>query len=166
MQKLSSKLLLVVVSSLLTFLTIGSIDSTWDSTAPIDSLQTKIDSVKSQKDTIVDYGIASWYGPGFHGRKTASGEIFNTYDFTAAHRNLPFGTIVRVTNLSNDKWVEVKINDRGPFIKGRIIDLSKASKEAIGMDGLANVKIEYVQKDPDTTTKIVKKKKKRYKKRK
>ena len=74
-------------------------------------------------------GIASWYGPGFHGRLTASGEVFNQYAFTAAHRTLPFGTIVtvHVGNLS----VEVRINDRGPFIAGRVIDLSRAAFEVI-----------------------------------
>lgn len=90
----------------------------------------------------VEEGTASWYGPGFHGRKTASGEIFNTNDLTAAHKTLPFHTFVKVTNLMNDKTVIVKINDRGPYIGGRIIDLSKAAKEQIGMDGLAKVRLE------------------------
>lgn len=89
-------------------------------------------------------GVASWYGPGFHGRKTANGERFDTYDLTAAHKTLPFNTMVRVINLSNDKTVIVRINDRGPFSKGRIIDLSKAAKEEIGMDGLADVRIEVI----------------------
>ncbi|MBN1632590.1 MAG: septal ring lytic transglycosylase RlpA family protein [Ignavibacteria bacterium] len=90
----------------------------------------------------VQEGTASWYGPGFHGRRTASGEIFNTNELTAAHKTLPFFTFVKVTNLSNDKQVIVKINDRGPYIGGRIIDLSKAAKEEIGMGGLAQVRIE------------------------
>ena len=77
------------------------------------------------------YGQASWYGGKFHGRETASGERFNKYEFTAAHRKLPFGTIVRVTNLRNGKEVYVRINDRGPFVKGRILDLSLASAEAL-----------------------------------
>jgi rare lipoprotein A len=89
-------------------------------------------------------GVASWYGPGFHGRKTANGERFDTYDLTAAHKTLPFNTMVRVINLSNDKTVIVRINDRGPFSKGRIIDLSKAAKEEIGMGGLADVRIEVI----------------------
>lgn len=99
------------------------------------------------KDKISEFtqeGVASWYGPGFHGRKTANGERFNTYDLTAAHKTLPFNTIVRVINLSNDKSVIVRINDRGPFSKGRIIDLSKAAKEEIGMGGLADVRIEVI----------------------
>lgn len=90
----------------------------------------------------VQEGEASWYGPGFHGRKTASGERFNTNDLTAAHKTLPFGTVLKVTNLSNDKFVIVKINDRGPFIRGRIIDLSKAAKDEIGMGGTTQVRIE------------------------
>ncbi len=90
----------------------------------------------------VEEGTASWYGPGFHGRKTASGEIFNTNDLTAAHKTLPFNTFVKVTNLMNDKTVIVKINDRGPYVGGRIIDLSRAAKEQIGMDGLAKVRLE------------------------
>lgn len=90
----------------------------------------------------VQEGEASWYGPGFHGRKTASGERFNTNDMTAAHKTLPFGTVLKVTNLSNDKFVIVTINDRGPFIRGRIIDLSKAAKDEIGMGGTTQVRLE------------------------
>ncbi len=92
----------------------------------------------------VEYGIASWYGAEFHGRRTASGEIYNMYDMTAAHNTLPLGSRVMVTNLENGRSVEVTINDRGPFVPGRIIDLSYAAARALGMDkkGLAMVKIE------------------------
>ena len=83
----------------------------------------------------VQRGEASWYGPGFHGRKTASGEPFNQHRLTAAHRKLPLGTKAMVTNLDNGKTVEVKINDRGPYVRGRIIDLSKAAAERLGMKG-------------------------------
>lgn len=89
-------------------------------------------------------GIASWYGPGFQGRKTANGERFNTNDMTAAHKTLPFNTLVKVINLDNGLETIVRINDRGPFKKGRIIDLSHASKSIIGMDGLASVRIEVI----------------------
>ena len=82
-------------------------------------------------------GVASWYGPGFHGRKTASGERFNQNAFTAAHRTLPFGTLVRVTH--KGRSVTVRINDRGPFIRGRSIDLSKAAARAIGCPGVCKV---------------------------
>ena len=90
------------------------------------------------------YGRASWYGKEFHGKKTASGEVFNMFAYTAAHRRLPFGTKVRVTNLENGKSVVVKINDRGPFIKGRIIDLSYAAAKKIDLVkmGVARVRIE------------------------
>jgi rare lipoprotein A len=89
-------------------------------------------------------GKASWYGPGFHGRRTANGERFNTWAYTAAHRSLPFGTKVRVTNLRNNQAVVVRINDRGPYVGGRVIDLSKAAAQAIGMvrSGTAPVRIE------------------------
>lgn len=78
-------------------------------------------------------GIASWYGPGFHGRRTASGERFNQHSFTAAHRSLPFGTRVRVTNTRNGRSVIVRINDRGPHVRGRLIDLSAGAASAIGV---------------------------------
>jgi rare lipoprotein A len=84
-------------------------------------------------------GEASWYGPGFHGRKTANGERFNTNELTAAHKTLPFGTKVKVTNKQTGESVVVRINDRGPFAKDRVIDLSKASAQAIGISGVARV---------------------------
>jgi len=92
-------------------------------------------------------GIASWYGPKYHGRQTASGEVFNQWDMTAAHRDLPFDTIVRVTNEKNGQRVTVRINDRGPFIRGRIIDLSRGAAEKIGMvrDGIVPVRVEIVK---------------------
>lgn len=80
-------------------------------------------------------GSASWYGGRFHGRKTASGERFNMNTLTAAHRTLPFGTKVRVTNRRNGRSVVVRINDRGPYAGGRIIDLSRAAAGAVGMIG-------------------------------
>ncbi len=87
-------------------------------------------------------GKASWYGPRFHGKKTASGKRFNQYALTAAHRRLPLGTQVKVTNLSNGKTVKVKINDRGPHHRGRIIDLSRAAAQRLSMGGVARVSIE------------------------
>ncbi|MGH7795721.1 MAG: septal ring lytic transglycosylase RlpA family protein [Candidatus Binatia bacterium] len=80
-------------------------------------------------------GIASWYGPGFHGKATASGAIYNQNDLTAAHQTLPLGTRVMVTHLENGSTTEVTINDRGPFAKGRIIDLSYTAAQAINMVG-------------------------------
>lgn len=91
-------------------------------------------------------GIASWYGGKFIGRQTANGEIFNTNELTAAHKTLPFNTVVEVTNLSNGKKVQVRINDRGPFIDGRVIDLSKKGAASIDMigSGTAEVKLKVI----------------------
>jgi rare lipoprotein A len=82
----------------------------------------------------IQKGLASWYGPDFHGKLTSNREIYNMHALTAAHKTLPFGTYVRVTNLNNGKSVVVRINDRGPFIKGRIIDLSYAAARKLGLD--------------------------------
>lgn len=92
----------------------------------------------------VQYGVASWYGGKFHGNPTASGEIYDMFQLTAAHRTLPLGTYVMVTNLKNDRSVEVKINDRGPFVRGRIIDLSYAAARAVDMveKGTTRVRVE------------------------
>ncbi len=87
-------------------------------------------------------GEASWYGPGFAGRKTANGERYNPNGLTAAHKTLPLGTIVSVRNLSNDKIVVVRINDRGPYVHGRIIDLSKGAAQKIGMLGSGTAEVE------------------------
>lgn len=92
----------------------------------------------------VFYGKASYYGPDFHGKTTANGERFDMYDLTAAHKTLPFNTRLRVTNLDNDRSVTVRVNDRGPYKKGRIVDLSFAAAKVIGLDisGVARVKVE------------------------
>ncbi|MGB5771260.1 MAG: septal ring lytic transglycosylase RlpA family protein, partial [Crocosphaera sp.] len=89
-------------------------------------------------------GMASWYGPGFHGRLTANGERYNQNGITAAHKTLPFGTKVRVTNLRNGRSVIVRINDRGPYAHGRVIDLSKGAANLIGLisSGVAPVQLE------------------------
>ncbi|HXG51003.1 MAG TPA: septal ring lytic transglycosylase RlpA family protein [candidate division Zixibacteria bacterium] len=93
---------------------------------------------------MVERGRASWYGPGFHGRTTASGEIFDQTKLTAAHRTLPLGSRARVTNLRNGATVEVEINDRGPYVEGRIVDLSRAAAGALRMveAGIALVRVE------------------------
>lgn len=89
-------------------------------------------------------GIASWYGPDFHGKYTANGDIFDQNGLSAAHRTLPMPSIVRVTNLENGRSIEVKVNDRGPFAHGRILDLSKHAAELLGMDlqGTARVRVQ------------------------
>lgn len=86
-------------------------------------------------------GIASWYGPGFHGKNTANGEKYNQNDLTAAHRTLPMPSIVEVTNLENGRSVRVRVNDRGPYARGRIIDLSKRGADLLGVSGPGTAKV-------------------------
>ena len=101
---------------------------------------------KQLKSIDLGVGKASWYGPGFHGKKTANGEKYDMHGLTAAHRWLKFGSIVRVTNLNNNLSVKVRINDRGPYHKKRIIDLSKSAAKQIGLveSGIAEVRLELV----------------------
>jgi rare lipoprotein A len=96
--------------------------------------------------TMMETGLASWYGPKFHGKLTASGEVFNQEKFTAAHPTLPWGSKVKVINLDNGKSVDVRINDRGPFGRGRIIDVSRAAARALGMvgRGITTVRLEWL----------------------
>jgi len=105
---------------------------------------------RKTKDSLPTFqiGIASYYADQFHGRKTSNGEIFNMNDATAAHRTMPFGCKVRVTNIFNGRSTVVRINDRGPFRKGRIIDLSKSAAEKIGVveNGIAPVKLEIISR--------------------
>jgi rare lipoprotein A len=103
-------------------------------------------STETARRGATEKGIASWYGEPYHGRQTASGEVYDMYRLTAAHRTLPFGTVVRVTRRDTGDRVEVRINDRGPFIAGRIIDLSYAAAQAVGLDvdGVAPVQVEVV----------------------
>jgi rare lipoprotein A len=88
-----------------------------------------------------EVGLASFYGREHNGRRTASGEVFDMYEMTAAHRTLPFGTRVRVTNLANDREVTVRINDRGPFRRGRILDVSYAAARRLGFVGRGVAKV-------------------------
>ena len=92
-------------------------------------------------------GIASWYGEKFHGKLTANGEIYDMYSMTAAHKTLPLGTVVKVSNLDNKKSVKVRINDRGPYIEGRLIDLSFAAAKKLGYEnlGTANVRLQVIK---------------------
>lgn len=108
--------------------------------------------------TPVEYqatGTASWYGPGFAGRKTANGERFKPSALTAAHRTLPFGTSVKVTNLTNDKSVVVRINDRGPYVGGRIIDLSRAAAAKIGLIATGTGRVKVVALNVDDKKEVV-----------
>jgi len=103
-------------------------------------------------------GVASWYGKDFHGKLTSSGEVYNMYDLTAAHKTLPMHTIVKVTNLRNGKSVVVRINDRGPFVKNRIIDLSYTAAKRLGMveSGTAPVELEVLGFDKTIQKLIIK----------
>ncbi|MBM3236405.1 septal ring lytic transglycosylase RlpA family protein [Candidatus Poribacteria bacterium] len=106
--------------------------------------------VESKSEVVsLEEGIASWYGLRHHGTVTASGEVCDMNELTAAHRDLPFNTLVRVINLSNGKSVVVRINDRGPFVKGRIIDLSKEAAHRLNMvhSGTSEVKLEILSSD-------------------
>jgi rare lipoprotein A len=102
-----------------------------------------------QDEKSIQVGVASWYGPGFHGKRTANGEVYNQHALTAAHRTLPLGTRAVVTNVDNGESVEVRINDRGPYKYGRVIDLSYEAARRIGMwaAGTAQVRVEVV--DPE-----------------
>ena len=101
-------------------------------------------NIPSQHNGNSQLGMASWYGPSFHGKPSASGEPYDMWALTAAHRTLPFGTWVQVTKVETGKRVIVRINDRGPYIKGRDLDLSKGSALAIGSitEGVVHVKVE------------------------
>lgn len=108
--------------------------------------EAKVDKIEKRETRVVQYGIASWYGDDFHGKPTSSGEIYDMYQLTCAHNTFPLGTIVMVTNLENERSLELKVNDRGPFLKERIIDLSYAAARILGIweKGTAFVKLEAV----------------------
>jgi len=101
-----------------------------------------------------EQGVASWYGVPFHGRKASSGEVFDMNQLVAAHRTLPFNSVVRVTNLNNGMQIDVRIIDRGPFVAGRVIDLSRAAASAINMigTGIAPVRVELITSAPTFVT--------------
>ncbi len=102
-------------------------------------------------------GTASWYGPGFHGRETSSGQVYDQHGLSAAHQTLPLGTRVRVTNLGNGRSIEVLVNDRGPFAKGRIIDLSYGAAQSLGMigPGTAPVRVEVVARPANGASHVI-----------
>lgn len=111
---------------------------------PDQVVEPKTEQVPTQRSIFRETGTAVWYGRELHGKKTASGEIFDMYGLTAAHRTLPLGTVLRVTNLDNFKSISVKINDRGPFLKDRFLDLSYGAANELGFvaQGTARVEIE------------------------
>jgi len=103
-----------------------------------------VEKIEKKESKGVQYGVASWYGPDFHGKPTSSGEIYDMYQLTCAHNALPLGSTVMVTNMENGRSLELKVNDRGPFVKERIIDLSYAAAQILGIweKGTAFVKVE------------------------
>jgi rare lipoprotein A len=107
--------------------------------------------IEKRESRGVQQGIASWYGADFHGKQTSSGEVYDMYQLTCAHNTLPLGTMVMVTNLENGRSVELKVNDRGPFVKGRIIDLSYAAARMLDMheQGTAMVRVEVIGSVPE-----------------
>jgi rare lipoprotein A len=113
---------------------------------PSEKQMAKEERIEKRETKAVQYGVASWYGKDFHGKPTSSGEIYDMYQLTCAHNTLPLGTLVMVTNLENGKSAELKVNDRGPFVKERIIDLSYAGAQILGIyeKGTANVKVEVI----------------------
>jgi rare lipoprotein A (peptidoglycan hydrolase) len=126
-----------------------SVPQGYDKAAPV--LAPSVPTSQAREETapprnlaITQVGTASWYGPGFHGQETASGVRFNQHALTAAHRTLPLGTQAKVTNLDTGQEVYVTINDRGPYVQGRHLDLSRAAAKKIGLTkkGVAKVKIE------------------------
>ena len=107
--------------------------------------------IEKRESRGVQQGIASWYGADFHGKQTSSGEVYDMHQLTCAHNTLPLGTMVMVTNLENGRSVELKVNDRGPFVKERIIDVSYAAAQMLGMweKGTAPVKVEVISLAPE-----------------
>jgi rare lipoprotein A len=132
----------------------GNSGSAHNRSGPV-PLQPKPATKSSKKSKAYQVGTASWYGSYFQGKDTASGEAYNMYDFTAAHPSLPLGTYVRVTNLRNGRAVVVRINDRGPVVDGRIIDVSYGAAQALGMKsrGLQQVRLDLVEA-PQTVAEI------------
>lgn len=123
---------------------------------PVKSIrpENKVDRAKLAKTPAksgkIQVGTASWYGKQFHGRQTASGDTYDMFQFTAAHRTLPLGTLVKVTNLRNGKWVIVKVNDRGPYVGHRVMDVSYGAAQMMGFRqrGIEKVKLEVIE--PET----------------
>jgi rare lipoprotein A len=107
-------------------------------------IQARVEKMPSTRVIRDIFGQASWYGPGFHGRTTANGERYNQHGLTAAHKSLPFGTRIKVTNKNNGRTVVVRVNDRGPYAGGRVIDLSAGAASVLGMmsSGVAPVQLE------------------------
>lgn len=130
--------------------------------SPTVKRESTVSPEKTQADTATpkrhwfQIGKASWYGGSFNGRLTANGETYDMYDFTCAHKTLPLGSWIRVTNLKNKRWTFLRVNDRGPMVPGRIVDLSYAAAQKLGIEGLGKVRIEQVNpSDPKLADQMV-----------
>jgi rare lipoprotein A len=139
---------LAIVSAISLFVAAGCSHRTYTTRAPAPSpsVSTATATPPVAPGQYVEEGVASWYGAPFNGHRTSNGEIYDMHAFTAAHRTLPFGTVVRITNLRNGLQTEVRINDRGPFVSNRIIDLSLSAAQSLQMvgPGTAPVRIELI----------------------
>jgi rare lipoprotein A len=138
------KILLYILSATLLFSFYGCASKKPEPACVIEVNTPKTSTVKKMPAGKKMKGISSWYGKKFHGSKTSNGEIYNMHAKTAAHKTLPMHTMVKVTNIQNGKSTVVRINDRGPFVRGRIIDCSYAAGKELGLDrlGIAKVEIE------------------------
>ncbi len=150
MKSLTKVFIIFVMVLLVGFTLVANEDSSAKANQPENEVVPVNDANNSTNESVIDYTnkgtmIASWYGPKFHGKLTANGETYDQMAFTAAHKQLKFGTLLKITNLRNNKSVIVRINDRGPFIPGRNLDLSKASALALGMMGRGVVKVNVEQ---------------------
>ena len=151
MKSLTKIFIIFVMVLLVGFTIVANENSKVEVNQPENEIVPVNDADNSVNQSVLDYTdkgtmVASWYGPKFHGKLTANGEIYDQMAFTAASKKLKFGTLLRITNLRNNKSVIVRINDRGPYVKGRNLDLSKASALALGMmhRGVIKVKVEQI----------------------
>jgi rare lipoprotein A len=149
LNSITKTLIILVMISLVGFTLISNDESKVENVVKDSNISSDQNAVvKASVIKYIDKGVmtASWYGPHFHGKKTANGEYFNQMAFTAAHKKLRFGTLLRITNPRNNNSVIVRINDRGPYIKGRELDLSKASASVLGLTekGYLKVKVDQV----------------------
>lgn len=151
LRSLAKILFVLVLVALVGFTLVVNEDKITEPVVTQDVVSAEEETITADRSLVefVDKGSmkASWYGPGFHGRKTANGEVYDQNSFTAAHKSLKFGTLLKITNLKNNKSVVIRINDRGPYIHGRDLDLSKAAALELGLlhKGVARMKVEEIK---------------------
>jgi rare lipoprotein A len=151
LRSLAKILFVLVLVALVGFTLVVNEDKITEPVVTEDVVSVEEETITADRSLVefVDKGSmkASWYGPGFHGQKTANGEVYDQNSFTAAHKSLKFGTLLKITNLKNNKSVVIRINDRGPYIHGRDLDLSKAAALELGMvrKGVAKIKVEEIK---------------------